>query len=402
MATDKNLIKKITELVKIYSEEYLCDDYYKVTKKLIDKLKKNKEFSMDKGKIEGWVAGLLYIVGEDSNLFDQKNFYSGTKMYIPKVDLAGIVDVSVPTMKKRAKDIREALPKNAKFVADISCDYDFFCDDCYDEDYDEGHEPTIDELLSIMGGMLNDVSKPRKMEEYERYLVAAQVADDIDEAIEHIKMALMHAKKKIPKNVFKQLEGQLWLEYDARPYLSIKADLAHLYFLKEDYQAAVEIYSEILKLNTNDNQGIRYKIFPLLILLNQNEKIESLVEAFDMDNTAQMLYSKALYYYKNKIEFNAKASLREAFRANGHVAEYFLGMAPFELDLPDMYALGSEEEALVYMNYALCAWAETEGALYWMIDEYFAYAKKEGIKLVCSNKEAKKFVDDAMKTLREM
>ena len=197
MSTDKKLIKIITELVKMYSEEYLCDDYYKVTKKLIDKLKKNKEFSMDNGKMEGWVAGLLYVVGEDSNLFDQKNFYSGTKLYIPKTDLAAMIDVSVPTMKKRAKEIREALPKNAKFVADISCDYDFFCD----EDYDDEDLSSIDELLSMMGGMLNDISNSSKMEEYQKYLMAAQFADDIDVAIENLKIALMHAKKKKPKNL---------------------------------------------------------------------------------------------------------------------------------------------------------------------------------------------------------
>lgn len=74
---------------------------------------------MDKGKIEGWVAGLLYIVGEDSGLFNQTNWME-SKEYISKTDMAKIAEVSVATMKSRASKIREVLPKNAKFVEDIT------------------------------------------------------------------------------------------------------------------------------------------------------------------------------------------------------------------------------------------------------------------------------------------
>lgn len=119
MSTDKNRIKQITEIVKTHCDECFNESYYKTTKKLIDKLKKIKEFSMDKGKIEGWVAGLLYIVGEDSGLFNQTNWME-SKEYISKTDMAKIAEVSVATMKSRASKIREVLPKNAKFVEDIT------------------------------------------------------------------------------------------------------------------------------------------------------------------------------------------------------------------------------------------------------------------------------------------
>ena len=105
--------------MKTHCDECFNESYYKTTKKLIDKLKKIKEFSMDKGKIEGWVVGLLYIVGEYSGLFNQTNWME-SKEYISKIDMAKIAEVSVATMKSRASKIREVLPKNAKFVEDIT------------------------------------------------------------------------------------------------------------------------------------------------------------------------------------------------------------------------------------------------------------------------------------------
>ena len=118
MATDKARLKEITDIIKIHCNIAFDDNYYKTTKGLINKLKKNKEFSMDSGKVEGWISGLLYVVGEDSNLFDTGNWMRD-KIYLSKTDLANGVGVSVSTMRSRASQIREALPENAKFIADI-------------------------------------------------------------------------------------------------------------------------------------------------------------------------------------------------------------------------------------------------------------------------------------------
>lgn len=396
MATDKDKLKQITDIVKTHCDECFNEDYYKTTKKLIDKLKNIKEFSMDKGKIEGWVAGLLYIVGEDSGLFNQTNWIE-SKEYISKTDMAKIAEVSVATMKSRASKIRDVLPKNAKFVADITYeedDYDF----CFDFDDEDGYQ--VDKVLKKMADMLNHTIATKK-EEYEVYMDKAFDCYDIDEAMENMKLALMHAKKKIPDHLFKQLEGELWLELNARPYLLIKAELADLYCLKGDYESAVELYNEILKLNKNDNQGIRYRIFPLLILLDKKDQIENLVKSYDGDDCAFMLYNKALYYYKNKNEFNAKSFLRRGFEANKYVPEYLLGMIEAEPFVPEMYSFGSEEEARVYLEYASAAWIETEGALFWLVDEYYIYAKKNNIDLPFSKKEFKVLIKQALDEMKK-
>lgn len=345
--------------------------------------------------------------------------------------MAQFAGVSSTTMRNRAADIRAALPENARFVADISYRDDVFGNYCYDEIYDDDiyedeiynedihNLDKIKDILSKSGTAKEDLGRildairglanqrfedeeEEELEKYEIYFNKAQDTDDIDESIENMKLAVKYAKKKVPKRVFKELDGELWIDFDARPYLSMKAQLAYLYVVKEDYQAAMDIYSEILKLNVSDNQGIRHKIFPILILLDKEEMVEDLLETYDMDESAFMLYDQALYNYKNKNEFNAKSFLKKAFKANKYVPEYLLGMKMFDLPVPNMYSHGSDEEAIIYLDDSLFAWVQTDKSLYWLADEYFAYAKKKGMKLMYTKAEVKDFIDDAIERVNNL
>ena len=109
MSTDKNILKEINNALQWHCESNFTKDYHKTVKALVNKLKKNKEFSMDSGKYLGWVAGILYVVGEDSGLFEPNNTMND-KLYYSKTELAQGVGVSITTMKARATNIREALP----------------------------------------------------------------------------------------------------------------------------------------------------------------------------------------------------------------------------------------------------------------------------------------------------
>lgn len=199
----------------------------------------------------------------------------------------------------------------------------------------------------------------------------------------------MHAKKKIPNSLFNQLKWELWLELDARPYLMVKDELASLYCMKGDYESSVEIYKEILKLNKNDNQGIRYKILPLFVLIDKYKDAEKLISTYDREISTLLLYSTALYHYKVGNEIGAASVLKQAFKANKYVPQYLLGMIETPRMLPDMYSYGSEEEAEVYMEYAIIAWINIRGAMYWLVDEYYKYAGKNNIELPFSKQEMK-------------
>ncbi|EPZ54655.1 hypothetical protein H477_3795 [[Clostridium] sordellii ATCC 9714] len=106
MRTDKYLIEEIKNKSQSICRDLFDKNYYKAVNKLINELNKNKTFSMNKGSTLGWVAGLIYVVGVDSNLFDKNNFYKG-KIYISKKELSKYLGVSLNTMKSREKYIEK-------------------------------------------------------------------------------------------------------------------------------------------------------------------------------------------------------------------------------------------------------------------------------------------------------
>ena len=377
MHTDRKKIKQITDIAKLHCDERFSKEYFKATKKLIKRLEKDKNISMDKGKVEGWVAGLFYIVGEDSGLFNRNNWIE-SKEYISRSNMAEVTEVSMSTMRSRAKQIREVLLPDEKFMADIT--------------YGENYYPmnnTIGKMCKDMADILCNITKK---EEYEVYMEKAAACENIDDTIEYIKLALMHAKKKIPKSLFNKSKGELWLELDARPYLMVKDELAGFYCMKGDYESAVEVYKDILKLDKSDNQGIRYKILPLFVLIDKYKEAEELINTYDGDMSALLLYSIALYHYKVGNEIGAASVLKQAFKANKYVPKYLLGIIEIPITLPNIYSHGSEEESEVYMEYAIIAWMKIKGAMYWMVDEYYKYASKNNIELPFSKQRMKKIL----------
>lgn len=385
MATDKARLKEITDIIKIHCNIAFDDNYYKTTKGLINKLKKNKEFSMDSGKVEGWISGLLYVVGEDSNLFDTGNWMRD-KIYLSKTDLANGVGVSVSTMRSRANQIREALPENAKFIADIKDDVE----------YDDAHDLYKDDKFDNMKEIFDRwTDKIRKQEEYQLYMKKARKSNSYEDALNYVDLALNCAKEQIGEE-FDTLKGQLWMEEKARPYMMIKEELAYIYTLAEDYKKAIKVYEEMLELNSDDNQGVRYMLLSLLIQEKEFDKADKLIEKYKDDESTSMLYTKSLYYFVKKEEASAKLFLNEAFEKNIYVPLYLLGMKQVESYLPEEFISGSEEEAMCYFEENVDAWISDTDSLYWLIDEYFDYLNKKSIKVGYSKENAKKIVTQAL------
>lgn len=385
MATDKNRLKEITETINIHCNIAFDDNYYKATKGLINKLKKNKEFSMDSGKIEGWIGGLLYIVGEDSELFNPNNWIK-EKRYISKTDLAAGVGISATTMRNRGSDIREALPEDCEFIADIT----------YREE--DNNRITSRDALDKMESLISNWSdKVKKKEEYEIYLIKARRANNYEEALDYIDKAANNAKEKIGKE-FDDIKDYLWEEEKARPYLLIKDELAYVYVLGEEFEKAIQTYEEILDLDEADNLSVKYKLFMILIQERKFEEAEKFIEKYIDDESTFMTYTKALYYFAKGDKEKAKLYINKGFELNKYVSVYLLGMKEAE-NVGEEYIYGSPEEAMYYFQESADYWLYEEGALYWIIDEYFDYVEKNKINLGHNRDTAKRAVEYALKQL---
>ena len=130
---------------------------------------------------------------------------------------------------------------------------------------------------------------------------------------------------------------------------------------------AIDHYQELLRLNPNDNQGVRDILLPALLTTGRGDEAGALLEQFDDDISATWKYGWALWTFRREGDIRiARDRLRAAVRANRHVPAYLTGQAEWPGPLPASYAYGSEEEAVLCANELVKAWRATPGAEAWL------------------------------------
>jgi len=159
----------------------------------------------------------------------------------------------------------------------------------------------------------------------------------------------------------------------ARRALTISADCADAYLLLAEETAstmaeeAVEHQRELLRLNPNDNQGLRDRQAEWLLWLERYEELDALFAAYDEDGAAALVYTKALAAFRREgASPGAGQLLDDAREANPPVVAYLTGRKVLPKRLPDDVGFGDESEAVDYTVGAAALWASVPGALAWL------------------------------------
>src|SRR5665648_1303271 len=80
-------------------------------------------------------------------------------------------------------------------------------------------------------------------------------------------------------DVYKR-QGHFWLMMETRPYMTAKLGFAHCLEALDWKEEAIKEYSDLLELNPNDNQGVRYALASILILTGKYKAFSDLFEKF--------------------------------------------------------------------------------------------------------------------------
>jgi len=198
-------------------------------------------------------------------------------------------------------------------------------------------------------------------------LLAQEAATSLAEEIDIYRQGVEAGERAIGKEAFTEDAGHFWGILDTRPYMRARAGLAECLWETEEREEAVEHYQEMLRLNPNDNQGIRFLLMPRLIELGLDEKAAGLFAQYSDDGSAFWMYSIALLSFRKRGDSPAAArSLKAALKANRHVPDYLLGRRRMPRSLPPHYSFGSEDEAVIYADDNEAAWKATSGAVEWL------------------------------------
>ena len=160
--------------------------------------------------------------------------------------------------------------------------------------------------------------------------------------------------------------GHFWAMVDTRPYMRARAGLAEaLWTLGREEESIAHLW-ELLRLNPNDNQGIRDALLPRLLSRHDRVGAHRLLAQFD-DPMAVFAYGRALLAFQEHGAGEAAGrALSAALQANAHVPQFLLGERRLPRQLPGTYGFGDEDEAVLCAAEHMAAWAATEGALAWL------------------------------------
>lgn len=198
------------------------------------------------------------------------------------------------------------------------------------------------------------------------YLILAQEAATLEEALVLFRQAVEAGAKALGEESFEQDAGHFWGLIETRPYMRARHELALALWQTGETQEALAHYQELLRLNPNDNQGIRYLLADALLELGRDEDVARLVKQYEEDGSASWAWSTALLSFRRNGDCAAsRKALAEAIENNPHVAPYLIGQKALP-DLPDYYSPGEEDEAICYMFGARAAWNGTKDAKAWV------------------------------------
>lgn len=200
------------------------------------------------------------------------------------------------------------------------------------------------------------------------YVLLAEESPDPEIALGLYTDGMAAGERALGPKVFEEEAGHFWGSVRTRPYMRARYGLARCLEDLGRRDKAIDHYRELLRLNPNDNQGVRDSLLPLLLATGRDADAGELLTQYADDITAAWKYGWALWTFRKEGDSPAaRERKRQAIRANRHVPGYLAGTTPIPDILPDGYSLGSPEEAMLYADESIDVWEDTPGAMPWLL-----------------------------------
>jgi tetratricopeptide (TPR) repeat protein len=198
-------------------------------------------------------------------------------------------------------------------------------------------------------------------------LLAEEAAEIPEQARNWYQRGVEASERALGPEVFAKGVGHFWGLIETRPYMRAREGLADCLFSLGERDVAIEHYRDMLRLNPNDNQGIRYKLLSCLMERNDIDAAKELLGQYKNEYSADWFFMRALItFIQHGASREANKQLRKAVKQNPHVVPYLLGERKMPLDLPDRIGFGDEDEAISHAAEFADVWLGIPGALEWI------------------------------------
>jgi tetratricopeptide (TPR) repeat protein len=179
-------------------------------------------------------------------------------------------------------------------------------------------------------------------------------------------------------------KGHFWLLIETRPYMRALEQLAGELRGAGLNVDAIHCYEKMLALNPNDNQGVRDPLLGLYLATGKLEGARKLLDDYGNDSMANFAWGRVLERFLFGDLPGAAAALKKARKTNSFVELYLSGQKEVPKQMPEMYSMGSDEEAVILLDNLSFAWSVHKKAVFWLMEQLMqdkAVAKTPAAKL---------------------
>jgi tetratricopeptide (TPR) repeat protein len=203
-----------------------------------------------------------------------------------------------------------------------------------------------------------------------RVLLAIAAGGPQDEFIEELQAIIAAGEADMGQDFFRENRGHFWGIVETRPYMRARCRLAQELYLAGRIAEAIAHYEEMMQLNPNDNQGLRYPLLGHYLETDSLDGARRLFAEFDGEPTAMFLWGRVLERYLAGDLEGAAQALRVARTQNAGVEEFITGRKRMPKSRPDYFRPGDITEALTCMDTIGAAWTKHREAVQWLKKEH--------------------------------
>ncbi|MCP4440913.1 MAG: hypothetical protein GY810_18485 [Aureispira sp.] len=202
-------------------------------------------------------------------------------------------------------------------------------------------------------------------------------SSSIEEAINWYQKGTDLAKELLGE-AFAANKGKFWQVEETQSYMNAKENLGMALHVADKKKEAVAHFQEMLELNPNDDQGVRYSLAIWLADLKDYAAYHKLYEQYKEDDAVIWKYTNAIALFQEgeNIE-KANKALLEAHETNPHVLPYLTAQKEIPEETPDVIEIGGESEAIDCVDDIIILLAEEASDTLLWIFSFYEWINKE-------------------------
>ncbi len=214
--------------------------------------------------------------------------------------------------------------------------------------------------------------------------------DDLDDLVEvalaqrspektltSLEMAVKIGEEQLAE-AFQGHVGHFWLLSETRPYMRARLQLVQVLIAQGRHETAISHMKDMLRLNPNDNQGVRWLLLEWYCNLNWLDQALQLLDEYPDEDTPFMVLTRVcLEFQKTGPSDALESMLQEQLESNPHIAPKLLDqeeVSPFSVH---SFSVGDDDEADAYCQSFRSLWKATPEALPWLSSVFREFAPPE-------------------------